>query len=424
MRFVCGPRQAIPSVSTDALRVVLFDRATAGEACAGAAARAAIRRQRLVVSVRAWDALSIALAVVTADLAVSRSRSADGWTREFELDIAVSDPSFWQTQSYALEVALSFLTTDRWHLRFSQGGDLPPSPPASPFLPEEDSAALLSGGLDSLIGTIDLVASGRRPFAVSQVVRGDGQRQVDFARAIGGGLGHLQVNHNASPPGAKEGSQRARSIIFLAFGVVAATALKRYHEGETVPLYISENGFIAVNPPLTGTRIGSLSTRTAHPLFLRRLQQVLDAAAIRVRIENPYQFKTKGEMMEGCADQVLLRTKADGSTSCGRFQRFKYTHCGRCVPCQIRRAAYLRWGQKDRTKYVFAELGRNDSDYAAFDDVRSAAMAIAETKAGRLDDWLGVSLSSMSSADLTPLKAMLRRGLEELAALHALLGVE
>src|SRR6266481_1136836 len=111
-----------------------------------------------------------------------------------------------------------------------------------------------------------------------------------------------------------------------------------------------------LNPPLTGARIGSLSTRTAHPEFLNRMQGILETAGLRVRIENPYQLKTKGEMLIECRDQDLLKEEAPRSTSCGRFQRFAYRHCGRCVPCQVRRAAFLAWNEPDTTDYVYAPL--------------------------------------------------------------------
>src|SRR3546814_13041520 len=84
---------------------------------------------------------------------------------------------------------------------------------------------------------------GRKPLAVSNGVRGDGDNQVGFAAAIGGGLRHLPLNHNATPPWRKEDSQRARSLIFIAFGVLAATTLQDYHDGGEIPFFVCENGF-------------------------------------------------------------------------------------------------------------------------------------------------------------------------------------
>jgi 7-cyano-7-deazaguanine synthase in queuosine biosynthesis len=420
MRLVCGPDTGAFSEADDALRVVLYGQAGSEDrGSAGDAVKSEIQRRHLVPAARAWDLLSIALSVVTADFAGLRDHSPDGWTREFEIDIAVADPAFWTGHATALSEALGFLTTDRWTLRFQEGGMLP-APPRSPVYPAEDCVALLSGGLDSLIGAIDLVAAGRRkPFVVSQTVRGDADKQIDFARRIGGGLNHLQLNHNAHSPGVQESSQRARSLVFIAFGVAAATSLQRHHRGQSVPLYVCENGFIAINPPLTGGRLGSLSTRTAHPEYLTRLQHILDAADLRVGIENPYAAKTKGEMLQDCADQHLLKAEAVRSTSCGRFQRFNYQQCGRCVPCQVRRAAFLTWqGVPDTTDYVYEALGRRDPDHAGFDDVRSVAMALATAAADGVETWLGHALSSRLIDNRAPLLGMLERGLGELGALH------
>lgn len=284
---------------------------------------------------------------------------------------------------------------------------------------------LLSGGLDSFIGGIDLMASGRRPFAVSQTVRGDAENQRSFAQAIGSGLRHLQVNHNTEIPNRESPpSQRARSLIFIAYGVLAATTLQRYHAGGNVTFYVCENGFISINPPLTGTRLGSLSTRTTHPVFLGLIQQLLDTAGLRVRVENPYQLKTKGEMLRECRTQTLLRVHASETTSCSRFKRFRYTHCGRCVPCLARRAAFLAGGMADKTKYVYANIGRDDSDHTGFDDVRSVAMALAEVKSDGLEHWIGTALSTTLLGDVGPLQGMVGRGLDELGALFKFHGVK
>lgn len=422
MRLVCAPED-YPFQEDGALNVVLYgqsgleENGRSARGSAGQAARADFLRARLEGAPRAWDFLSLALSVVTADLADRRSESADGWTRELDLTVAVADPAFWNSQAAAIETALKFLSTDRWRITFVVGG-AQPTPPRDPVRPQEDCVVLLSGGLDSLIGAIDLASTGRKPLAVSNIVRGDGDNQATFAAAIGGGLRHLALNHNAKPPWAKEDSQRARSLIFIAFGVLAATSLATYHGGGEVPFYVCENGFIAINPPLTGSRLGSLSTRTAHPEFLNRIQGVMDAAGLRVRIVNPYEHSTKGEMLKNCADQAPLKTLAVQSVSCGRYRVFNYKHCGRCMPCQVRRAAFQAWGGADTTFYKFAPLGKNDGDHANFDDVRSVAMAIAEVRSDGLDPWLGSALAYPKLGDPAPIRALVERGLEELVALQ------
>lgn len=425
MKLVCAPKDYPFAGTGDAIEVILYghsDRQTRGSA--GAAVRDEIVREKLHAAAMAWDLLSVALSVTAADLAGHRNRSPDGWTREFELEISVTDPDFWNGQRELVRNLLGFLTTDKWQISFI-GGGISPVPKGEPFRPEEDCITLLSGGLDSFIGSIDLAGNGKRPFAVSQVVRGDADKQRSFARAIGGGLRHLQVNHNTQVPNPENPpSQRARSLIFIAYGVLAATTLARYHTGENVTLYMCENGFISINPPLTGARLGSLSTRTTHPVVLGLVQRLIDAAGLHVHVQNPYQLKTKGEMLYECADKALLSAHAAETTSCGRFKQFGYTHCGRCIPCLVRRAAFLASGMTDRTKYVYVDLGRDDEDYAGFDDVRSVAMALADIESEGLEAWIGTSLSTTLLGDIGPLQAMVSRGLKELGLLFKFHGVK
>jgi hypothetical protein len=251
-------------------------------------------------------------------------------------------------------------------------------------------------------------------------VRGDADNQANFAAAIGGGLPHFQANHDADIPEPEvPPTQRGRSLAFLAYGVIVATSLERYQAGKTVPLYLCENGLIALNPPLTGGRLGSLSTRTAHPRFLRTIQAVLSAADLGVTITNPYVLKTKGEMLAECRDEELLLNHARHSTSCGRFLRFGYKHCGRCMPCQIRRASFVHAGIRDNTGYVYANLGKKGEEHRGFDDVRSAALAIAQMRAGGIASWLGSSMSWTSTTERAEYVSVAERGLNELAELHA-----
>jgi hypothetical protein len=309
-------------------------------------------------------------------------------------------------------------------LHFVEGGILP-QPDKQAIHPLEDCVVLLSGGLDSYIGAIDLAAKGLKPFAVSQMVRGDGENQVAFAAEIGGGLRHFQGNHNTDVPDPENPpSQRARSIVFLAYGVLMATTLSRYHAGNEVKLYLCENGFIAINPPLTGGRIGSLSTRTTHPIFLALLQQVLTAAGLRVEVVNPYRLKTKGEMLVECLNQSLLKAHAHQTTSCGRFLKFGYKHCGRCVPCQVRRASFKAWGIADTTVYVYEDLAIDNDEHAGFDDVRSALIGIAERRDVGTGRWLGASLSSALVYDKSELAQTVERGLAEIESLLTAMGVK
>ncbi len=417
MRIVCVPED-YDTVATPPcdLNVVLYGHTNnRNMGSIGAATRNVIRQCRLQPTTRAWDLLSIALSIIAADTAAQRNESPDGWTRQLDLHVAVSDPVFWNSQIELLVRQLKFLTTDIWSITFLEGG-VHPATQKSIFKPDQDCVVLLSGGLDSLIGTINLVNADRKvPYAVSQISRGDKHTQTSFTSMIGGSLKHLQLNHNFRCPGQNELSQRARSFIFFAYGVLAATTLARYHEGEDVTLYVCENGFISINPPLTGARLGSLSTRTTHPVFIGLFQQLLNAAGLRVKLENPYQFQTKGEMLQNCVDQAFLQKYAHTSTSCGRYAR-RYKHCGRCLPCLIRRSAFYKWGFTDQTEYVYSDLSLDHPNYARYDDVRSAAMAVVTTEAEGISQWAASSLITALPGNVSAYRDVVGRGLHELGA--------
>lgn len=425
MKLVClTDSSKLPESTGSVLPVLLYDRSDpAVSASAGAALVEDLVRAGLKPDKRAVDFLSLALSVVTADLAVPRAKSPDGWTRQIDISVAVGEPDFWTSQIHHLDAMLQFVATDIWRVAFLPDGFVLGDPKKDTVVPEESCVALLSGGADSLVGVLDLASDDERPFVVSQTVHGDGEKQGQFANGIGGGLRHLQLNHNAKFDGDGDRDQRARSMIFLAYGVLAATTTKAYQDGATIPLYVCENGFISINPPLTEARVGSLSTRTTHPVYLAMFQQMLDAAGLRVQIRNPYQHKTKGEMFAGCKNQDKLRTLAHVSTSCSRFRTFGLEHCGRCIPCMIRRAAFHRWGFADQTVYTHADLSKADDDHANYDDVRSALMACATAADEGVDALIGATLSSELIKDAGPLREVVSRGIAELKALFDSLGI-
>lgn len=394
---------------------MLYSKSTpVGGVSAGGAAAISVRRIGLTPAPEAWDLVSLALSAVVADFTVRRDSSVDGWTREIALEVAVSDLSLWAGLGDRIASMLAFLTTDRWSVAFAGAAGLPEAPKKH-RLSTADSAVLLSGGLDSLIGVIDLHAAGSSIFAVSHTVRGDQANQVRFAQKVAA-ADHLQVNHNVSTPWpASETSQRARSLLFLAFAVLAATTTQRYADGDVVPVYICENGFIAINPALTPGRVGSLSTRTAHPHYLGEFQSILDAIDIRVELRNPYSETTKGQMIRNSANPRLLAQLAIESTSCGRYQRYGLQHCGRCLPCSVRRAAFLAAGLADTTSYRYDDL----SSYAGADleDLRAIARARIQVKEQGFDRWIGNALNSPHIRNADALRAMLARGLGELGGL-------
>ena len=360
-------------------------------------------------SIPVWDFMLFCFAVYASDIAVLRKNSADGWTRQIELDITLNDPVPWEANKAIAEEMLRVLSGDFWTLHFLPGGPTPPK--GNHRECDRDCVSLLSGGLDSLIGGIDATASGRKPIFVSQLAFEDSARQVAYADALGGGDWHQQWSHKVVFSGKKETSTRARSMAFYGLAVLA-TSLLSVNRAE---ILVPENGFISINPPLLPGRMASLSTRTTHPQFMTFLQKLLDAVGVNAQLCMPYRFMTKGEMLAQCADQTLLARFACDSTSCGRFRTYNRTHCGRCVPCMVRKAAIQRWGISDTTRYKFTNLSL--AGKANADDPMAVACAVLAAEKKGIDAFLGATLAFASAADRPHYRHVAEQGLAELATL-------
>src|SRR5574340_1493321 len=72
-------------------------------------------------SIPVWDFMLFCFAVYAADVAVLRKGTADGWTRQIELDITVNDTSQWDANRATVEEMLRVLSGDFWTIRFLPG---------------------------------------------------------------------------------------------------------------------------------------------------------------------------------------------------------------------------------------------------------------------------------------------------------------
>ena len=329
--------------STAERRILMYDVAPDGQdiGFVGNKVRHALRHINLPIPLRAYDFLTIALAVVATDEFVSRSDAPNGFNRDLCLTISVADPNVWSDVGAEFAELLSFLTGDNWKLKFEEGGHTPPTKQEKRRLRNildistANQVCLFSGGLDSLVGALELLkSSSESTLLVSRASTGDKKYQEYLLRRLNSPL-HLGINDRPTTPSKfvweKEESTRARSLLFIAMAVCAACAISEHRNKSSTKLYIPENGFIALNPPLTPRRRGANSTRTAHPHYLSGLQKLFDRLCLKVTIENPYRFSTKGEMLRAFSDKALIAQLAPHSVSCGKWKR-RGKQCGKVRP--------------------------------------------------------------------------------------------
>lgn len=425
-------REAIPVTSENGeIHVWLYGPSPPNDHAGSVGSQALDVASRFVVrpSTAAIDFLSIAMAVTAADTFVLRDDAPDRWSRSFEIALPLSEPSRWLPLKPKLEAALRFLSADQWSFTFLPNGAAPPSLTEIrnrhrvTDLSKVDCVSLFSGGLDSGIGALDLIGAGRRPLLVSHAPRGDAEHQVAVANLLPADCQRVSINSYPTWAGGDDDSMRTRSFQFLGLGALAAQALASFRGLASVDLFICENGFIGLNPPLTPRRLGAHSTRTAHPFFLQSIQELLSDANLPVRIRNPYALKTKGEMIEAHSktrgfDQFVAET-----VSCGKWKR-KNQQCGRCLPCLIRRSSLHAANRADLTSYQTTVLTSVMADEDARDDILAVQTAFLRLKDDKLKSWIlqaGPLPSDLGERD--EYFDVVRRGLVEIGSYLASQGL-
>lgn len=372
----------------------------------------------------ALDLWYISLMVYYADRKVLRDGTFDNWTRQFKLYIPVIELEKWNSNKELLTQMVSYLSGDIWEFEFRKREyndkekkireNIAKRYVKNKFNP--DAFCMLSGGLDSFIGAINLLSV---------------NKNIAFVGHYGGGKGvkpfQDKVNHllkekynledqnffnfNATPIKGVEESMRSRSFMFFTHAIILASCLNK-----PVNLYIPENGLISLNIPLTNTRLGSSSTRTTHPYYLGLFQELLDSLGIQVFFNNPFQFFTKGEMLLSCEDRDFLKENYKNTMSCSHPDHIRWKkgntkpkHCGTCLPCTIRRASILKAFTNDITPY-------RDIDYAK----KKAKVELRSFKIGLLDyninkdNKFTIQMSGKIDKNIEEYQSLYHRGMEEL----------
>lgn len=386
----------------------------------------------------AIDLAILAAAVTAADTKISRRYDTqDSWTREIDLYLPVSNVDLWSENAQLLERMLQFLTGDFWRVMFrsrEKGMRSLIGRQPQMFNTNFDAVCLFSGGLDSFVGATDLLEDGKNPIFVSHYKDASTAKQVkcasklckqyvEFDQHQNHVLANVSFNRNDLPELDTETTTRGRSFVFFALAALAADAI----DGTTL-IHVPENGLISINVPLDPLRIGAWSTRTTHPFYMARWQELLDNLGIDALLFNPYRFKTKGEMLAGSSNSSFIAKNYEITISCSsvtksRWKGLSPSHCGYCVPCLIRRASIETAFGKDTTTYTTPNLDARplNARNAESTDVRSIQLMyrrlrknpnvanVLVHKAGPLNDY--------SLSEISEYANVFKRGIEEVGEL-------
>lgn len=330
------------------------------------------------------DLYIIALSIYGLDKRVSRKLFEDCWTRNIFVSIPVLQIEKWSGTESTWNNMLSFLTGDCWHITFRSTDVVCSQHERKSRIILDCSqcncVSLFSGGLDSFCGAIKLLDSGDSPCLVGHNeyprLR---TKQEEFVNSFqefypdqssqfisftaGARAPHSFIfDHQLS---GTENTSRGRSLLFLSFALTIAGIL-----GKKTPVYIPENGFIGINVALTNSRIGSCSTRTTHPYFIKEFRSILLSVGIKNPIENIFAYDSKREIVRMVKDRPAFLRGFKDTISCSHPCQARYNktgsrkypiNCGYCYPCLIRKGALL--DINDESAYSYTEL---PSDFLSF----------------------------------------------------------
>ncbi len=309
------------------------------------------------------DLFIIALSIFSVDKKIQRKNFYDNWTRVLKISIPVLNFEKWVETKSWWERLLSYLTGDIWDINFRKTDVkyLNLQMNISPL--KHANVSLFSGGLDSFCGAIDLLEREtsclfigyneyprlrkRQEELFNIIYKENGDKNINF----------FNFSANSRPPVKKgikakdkdcETSSRGRSLLFLSAAILIAGCM-----GESIPVYIPENGFIGINIPLTNSRRGSCSTRTTHPFFINDFNDLLKHIGIKNKIINQFSYKSKKDIVELVKSKRAFIEGAGKTISCShpcvaRWEKNEYPiNCGYCYPCLIRKSSLVNMNIKN-----------------------------------------------------------------------------
>ena len=335
----------------------------------------------------AFDMLIMALIVYNTDRVLNRYMySVDGWRRRIRIaNIPVRNKQQMDNAKRQLDDAISFLTGDDWDINLVEAPDFGfNGVPRRTYIPQEfKKVVLFSGGLDSLIGFVDnasALAEDKKILLVSHMDLGkEANDQDDILdvceryRFFNGKYEQIRMKaelkkiRRTQDSFSYESTFRSRSLLFFAAGIYLA-----HHIDFNMELIVPENGTISLNIPLDEGRRSACSTRTTHPTFIRKFQEVLSTVGIANRLVNPYRLKSKADMMSDCCEDPMKKAILDKlypqSCSCAKrghnifgdkegtqIAADHISHCGMCLPCLYRRVALHAVGW-DSERYLGTDV--------------------------------------------------------------------
>ncbi|RYG89104.1 MAG: ATPase [Alphaproteobacteria bacterium] len=325
---------------------------------------------------RLFDLLVVAAAVEYCDR-IER-RPGWGWSRSFDVRVAVHDPQLWAEPDTTalLEETLSFLTGDVWRFQFEARREVEPDP-VSAQLPLPPYRALImpySEGLDSLaVHALTAQATNSELVRVRLGSGGVDREALDKDRKP-----FARVPYKVSLPSSPESSARSRGFKFAVVTAIAAAM------SDVQRIIVTESGQGALGPVLIRSGHAYPDYRV-HPAFSRKMERLfLALTGHEIRYEYPRLWHTKGETLAAAKalptpPDFVTRTRSCWQSSQQASVDGSRRQCGICAACILRRLSmFTAETAEPADRYVWENLKVADFDTGAASSFNGHTPALRE----------------------------------------------
>lgn len=282
-----------------------------------------------------FDLFNVFCSIYYADIMIKNTNVSKSEGRDIDVLIPVYNIKIWEENKSLIQELARFMSQDNWNIMYDNATyDIKFKNRKSKN--NYSSVTLISGGLDSFCGGYFNISKKTRTIYCGYKLN---TYEQHFQEKVLGFL--LKIDNTKSmlcnkiDIAKREHTQRTRSLLFLSIACVVAQA----YNINIISLY--ENGIMSLNPELYSRK----TTKTTHPKSIYLYNKILESLGINIRVEHPFLFKTKGEIINNLPVEyrkIIKYTYTCGTSRVNPNYNSK-CHCGVCIPCTLRKisiAAY------------------------------------------------------------------------------------
>lgn len=288
--------------------------------------------------------------------------------------IPVINYEIFKSQKEKFEQLLKFMTNgEEWNIEFKRAKKQKILTCDSDYdsKVEYNSIALLSGGLDSLSGTIN-EKSNKTIFVTFDT----NSIELSNSKKIYEKL--LKTENNCrvaikklSLEDSVQYTERTRSLMFIACCLIYAD----FFQINKINLY--ENGIMSLNPKFNFSR---RVTKTTNQKTLYLINTIFSNVGINIKVVNPFKYLTKTEVISRIPKEYL-EVLRDDTRTCSKNSRIVHFinkskgnfHCGVCIACILRQIGTINCGL-----YEFDNNYLLPSNLIKFNDILSYEKSISK----------------------------------------------